>query len=424
MAEKPRIILPLEVMQEVADSAANMIAIPSGPKGLKVHLDEDGRRLTTPWQVCLIRARLLQEGLLPEGAVLDPACGAGLQLAALSHILGRKAIGVELDSSRAMMAACNLQRISEFHDCSNDGVIITGDGTDSTTILDLVTLQEGIALLYLDPARPSGSTEHVLTEMQPRLDEVFDAWKPHLNQTAAGPAIVLDLSPRLSVERRAEVEALVLDRWSSILMTWQWASRGSGRIDRLSLWIGAAAEPDKRRRFVRIPPEIHAEPLFLSSGDETAEELQVERTFPRRGEWLTMIDAALVSSGMASSWLERVLAVGDSARWQVVKGRRPMLSHTMPLRYEHPLDHLLIQCTGKIVSLVRTDIDMEHIDIIVEKAKEAGFTKLTLRLALAPDLQPVMQRELDRCLSREGGEKAGFIVRTGAQDHLLLCHQE
>ena len=400
------------------------VPIPNGPSALLVYLDSAARRLTTPWQICMIRAELLRNCSLPEGAILDPACGAGLQVSALANALKKDVLAIELNQERAEMAAANLTQISTWLGNEDAGSVVIGDGTNSDSIIKLFETKKQISLFYFDPARPSGSTTHELSEMRPLLNEVLDAWKNHLNETDNGPAIVLDLSPRLSELRRSQVEELIEERWPKIAKTWQWASRGSGRIDRLSLWLGAAADSQNERRFIRIPPSIHSEPLILGSGEHSFSNPTEDRTFPRKGEVLTMLDSALVSSGMASSWLETVLQEGDEFQWQNITGRRPIITHREPLSFEHPLDSKLIQASGRIASLTRLPLEIEHLNNFVEKAIDAGIGKLTLRVSIDPDLQPVIQRELDIRLRRSNGAKTGFITRASEGDHLLLCVDE
>ena len=66
-----------------------------------------------------------------------------------------------------------------------------------------------VGLLILDPARPRNSRTHGLDEMSPQLPEVFSGWKDFLSHGKNGPAIILDLSPRLIHEQRLEVESIV-----------------------------------------------------------------------------------------------------------------------------------------------------------------------------------------------------------------------
>ena len=89
--------------------------------------------------------------------------------------------------------------------------------------------------------------------MSPQLPEVFSGWKDFAESWKNGPAIILDLSPRLVHEQRLEVESIVDDYWPGIAKTWEWVSRGGGRVDRLTLWLGAVADQKFKRRFVRLP---------------------------------------------------------------------------------------------------------------------------------------------------------------------------
>ena len=76
--------------------------------------------------------------------------------------------------------------------------------------MSLLNLEnDSIAFLHLDPARPRNSRAHALSEMAPRLDEVFAGWKPFIKCSKSGRAILLDLSPRLSSAQMIEVEDLV-----------------------------------------------------------------------------------------------------------------------------------------------------------------------------------------------------------------------
>ena len=119
-----------------------------------------------------------------------------------------------------------------------DSVLIVGDGRNGSEVLSLLSVEnQSVAFLHLDPARPRNSRAHALSEMAPRLDEVFEGWKPHLKSGRNGPAILLDLSPRLSRIQMLEVEDLVEKFWPNTNKTWTWTSRGKGRVDRLALWL-------------------------------------------------------------------------------------------------------------------------------------------------------------------------------------------
>ena len=255
---------------------------------------KEGQPLSTPWQVATARSAMLRLCDLPEGLIVDCACGSGLQLAAHASILQRPALGIELSGQRAQASAKNMQIVArqlkaESKRWFRESRILAGDGTDALGALSALNSQNDapVALLHLDPARPRNSRTHGLDEMQPNLDAVFTAWRPYFAQHPRGPALLLDLSPRLTGLQRDEVEALVDNVWPDLERTWVWTSRGRGRVDRLALWLGAASSQGVARRFVRIPPRLGDDALVLSTESKSDEETlpQPNVNPPKRGEY-------------------------------------------------------------------------------------------------------------------------------------------
>ena len=397
---------------------------PTAPKGMEFHHAKQGRPLSTPWQVATIRSLMLTETNLADGWLLDCACGSGIQLIAHASVLNRRAVGIELDEERAMASAMNFLTVAQHQDAEGlpwygESRILVGDGTDAAGAMEaLGGHKEGIALLHLDPARPRNSRTHDLSEMQPPLDEVFRSWAPYFSEHPKGPALLLDLSPRLTEKQRMEVEALVDAVWPQIERTWVWTSRGRGRVDRLALWLGAAALGPDKRRFVRVPPQLGDGALIISSTRHTP---PLECLFhpPHRGEFVSILDAALIESGLAVSWLSEVSAE-IMTRWAVIEGRRPQLHHKAPLRLDKA-DNLLVQATGKVVELLPFDLDDATVDRVVEAALENNMASVKIRMDTPPEKQPRWQGSLDRQLARRHGTKEGFLVRHPGGDVLLLC---
>ena len=397
---------------------------PTAPKGMEFHHAKQGRPLSTPWQVATIRSLMLTETKLAHGWLLDCACGSGIQLIAHASVLNRRAVGIELDEERAMASAMNFLTVAQHQDAEalpwyGESRILVGDGTDAAGAMEaLGGHDEGIALLHLDPARPRNSRTHDLSEMQPPLDEVFRSWAPYFSEHPKGPALLLDLSPRLTEKQRMEVEALVDAVWPQIERTWVWTSRGRGRVDRLALWLGAAALGPDKRRFVRVPPQLGDGALIISSTRHTP---PLECLFhpPQRGEFVSILDAALIESGLAVSWLSDVSAE-VMTRWAVIEGRRPQLHHKAPLRLDKA-DNLLVQATGKVVELLPFDLDDATVDRVVEAALENNMASVKIRMDTPPEKQPRWQGSLDRQLARRHGTKEGFLVRHPGGDVLLLC---
>ena len=402
----------MELTPSEADLSGPTIRDSTAPEGLHFHYADEAKPLATPWQVAVERAKMVRKCSLPKGIILDPACGSGIQLAAYCAMMGREGVGIELDEPTAHAANSNLLRVSNHgYDSSlADSRIRIGDGTITDPTLK-------VALLHLDPARPRNSRTHGIDEMNPKLDEVFSAWKDQLIEGELGPAILLDLSPRLTNEQRLEVESIVETFWPGIGKTWAWTSRGRGRIDRLSLWLGQLSSTQNENRFVRIPPELKNKPVVVQG-----ETLPVSghRRPPRKGEHVSILDAALVESGLATEFLNQTLP-DQEITWSVVTGRRPQIHHPSSFTFEDKNQSLLVQATGRIVKLVHCELTEETIPRLVDAAIEYGFAKLTLRVSLDPELQPRLQGSIDRQLAARGGSHTGFVAQQPGDSMLLLC---
>lgn len=402
----------LELSPSQADLSGPTANDSTAPEGLVFHYADEAKPLATPWQVAVERAKMVRKCGLPGGAILDPACGSGIQLAAYCAMISREGFGIEMDESTAKAANSNLRRVAEhgFGQSLLSSTIKIGDGT-------IGEYEQKFAMLHLDPARPRNSRTHGLDEMAPRLPEIFEAWKDALNHGERGPAILLDLSPRLDNSQRLEVEEIVESFWPNIGKTWVWTSRGRGRVDRLSLWVGQLSTPGISRRFVRIPPDFKDKPLIIE-GD--FEEISEHRRPPRKGEHVSILDAALVESGLALHFL-RDLIPGQEITWSIIDGRRPQIHHSQPIIFENKQEKMLVQATGRIVKLVHSELSLETISHLVEASRDYGFGKLTLRVALEPQLQPKLQGSLDRQLFSKGGEHVGFVAKQPHDSMLLLC---
>lgn len=402
----------LELSPSEADLSGPTANDSTAPEGLVFHYADEAKPLATPWQVAVERAKMVRKCGLPDGAILDPACGSGIQLAAYCAMIGREGFGIEMDESTAKAANSNLRRVAEhgFGQSLLSSTIKIGDGTVGES-------EQKFSMLHLDPARPRNSRTHGLDEMAPKLPEIFEAWKDALNHGERGPAILLDLSPRLDNTQRLEVEEIVESFWPNIGKTWVWTSRGRGRVDRLSLWIGQLSTPGISRRFVRIPPDFKHKPLIIE-GD--FEEISEHRRPPRKGEHVSILDAALVESGLALHFL-RDLIPGQEITWSIIDGRRPQIHHSEPIIFDNKQEKMLVQATGRIVKLVHSELSLETISHLVEASRDYGFGKLTLRVALEPQLQPKLQGSLDRQLSSKGGEHVGFVAKQPRDSMLLLC---
>ena len=392
-------------------------------KELSLYHASEGKPLATPWQVAMTRADYIAQFDVPAGVLLDCACGSGIQLAAYASRLKRPALGVELDRDRAVASCLNLNTIAHRYASFDHGwhrrsMVVAGDGTGSNEIASIAGLEpSSVSLLMLDPARPRNSRTHGLDEMQPNLPSVFEAWKPYLSSTARGPCIVLDLSPRLTQELRKGVEKIVESFWPGVEKTWTWMSRGGGRVDRLELWLGGVSTPGVSKRFVRLSRTF--------GGEDTV----IEQTAPietprhglqsaRRNEWVSILDAALVDSGLADAWLDQQLNSAADVRWAESSPRRPRIHHNGPLKED---SHPFVVASGRVVDILDVPLDMENIDAIVSTALENDVSAMTIRCGVDATLQPQLQGSIDRQLRNRQGRRKAFLTRHTTSNRLLIC---
>ncbi|SVA00930.1 uncharacterized protein METZ01_LOCUS53784, partial [marine metagenome] len=378
------------------------------------HMTENMRRLSTPWYVALARARRIDPTVLPAGVILDAAAGSGLQLVAYSRELKRPALGIEADGNIAVLCAANMHINSDEGDLqrSMDRVII-GDGSDAEGAITEYwnSLREAgtrahppIAMLHLDPARPLDAQNHDVDEMQPAIGPVLSSWGEHLQSGPRGPAVLLDLSPRLGEDQQGMIEAIVGITFPGVSRTWEWLSQGGGRVDRLSLWIGALSSK-KSHRCVRMGTK---NVLAVIEGAPSESEVARMSSPPPFGAWMTIVDPALVHSGLQEAWLEVALREGGGHSWLRLDGRRPLLIHTDPLNDSEDVNGFVV-ASGEIVQHRLRPPELHTIDQTAASAARKGIGKVTLRCSLDPDIHPTLQRRLDRELKEIDGGR-GFMV--------------
>ena len=394
-------------------------------KELSLYHASEGKPLATPWQVAMTRADYIAQFDVPSGMLLDCACGSGIQLAAYASRLKRPALGIELDHDRAVASCLNLNTIAERYASFDQGwhrrsLVVAGDGTASDDIVSIAGFEPGdIAMLMLDPARPRNSRTHGLDEMQPNLTSVFEAWKPYLSSTSRGPCIVLDLSPRLTQELRDGVEEIVDSFWPGIERTWTWMSRGGGRVDRLELWLGGVSSPGISKRFVRLSRTFGGEDTVIEQ-HSTVQNPRHGLQSARRNEWVTILDAALVDSGLVDAWMDAQLSSAADVRWAESSPRRPRIHHNGPLKDD---SHPFVVASGRVVEILDLPLDLENIDSLVATALENDISAMTIRCGVEADLQPKLQGAIDRQLRNRQGRRKAFLTRHTASNHLLICVQ-
>jgi hypothetical protein len=151
-----------------------------------------------------------------------------------------------------------------------------------------------------------------------------------------------------------------------------------------------------------------------------AKQLTVNDRVPKRGEFVSIIDSALVESGMAEDWLES-LNIGEEYVWASATGRRPTIFHPKKLNNIPSGSEILLQCSGKIVDLIHRDLTMETVDSFVEICLSNDIKKLTIRANLPPDLHPKLQGSFDRQLAKRHGSRDAFLIKRPNHATFMLC---
>lgn len=419
---------------EVSKRASKVVKANSARKGEPAfHMTEDMRRLSTPWSISRARATQIEAADLPAGVILDAAAGSGVQLIALTAGLKRPGLAIELDPNIGLLCAANMHSAGEADDLqrSMDRVLV-GDGTDAENAITAYwnSLREAgtrahppIGMLHLDPARPRDAQRHEIDEMQPAIQPLLKAWSKHLEIGPRGPAVLLDLSPRLSEEQRSLVDAVIETTFPGIARTWEYLSQGGGRIDRLSVWIGSLSSKQPSR-CVRMGRKN----IMASIEGKVAESELVSLSKPPPfGAYLSILDPALVQSGLQEAWLDKALPEGAGHSWLRLEGRRPLLISTEPLLSDDEIDAFVI-ASGEIVQHRLTPPELHTIEQTAAAAARNGVGKITLRCSLDPEIHPTLQRRLDKAMREIDGSR-GFMVDlelergSGSHSLYIVCKE-
>ncbi|HJM18685.1 MAG TPA: hypothetical protein QF703_04045 [Candidatus Thalassarchaeaceae archaeon] len=395
-------------------------------------LTEEMRKLSTPWSVASIRAKMIDPLSLPAGVILDAAAGSGVQLIAYSNILKRPSLGIELDKGIAEMCAANMFLNSDGEVQRSLDRVLAGDGclAEEAKSTYWESLRDGgarahppIAMLHLDPARPRDAQKHSIEEMKPNIKSLLKNWSGHLQTGPKGPAVLLDLSPRLGSIQRAMVDGILETCFPGCSRTWEWLSQGGGRVDRLSVWVGSIST-SRQRRCLRIGKKrIMA---ALEGRPDIANTVSFSKP-PDYGAWLSIVDPVLLESGLQEVWKKRAIKSGSGASWIRTEGRRPLLIHTDQLNDDPDVLGFVVS-SGKIVQHRLSPPELGTIDLVASSSSRVGIGKLTLRCSLDPEVHPTLQRRLHKALADSEGD-SGFMVdmelkREGGGHNLFVICKE
>ena len=419
----------------VSKEAEKRVESKSGRKGEpEFHLTEQMRRLSTPWGIALARARQIDPGSLGPGIILDAAVGSGLQLIAYSSVLKRPSLGVEIDGNVAVLCAANMFSVAGKDDIqrSMDRVVI-GDSTDSVGVMNEFwsSLRESgtrahppVAMLHLDPARPRDAQKHHIDEMEPPIESVLSSWKQYLELGPRGPCIILDLSPRLDIEQRSMIDEIVEKLFPGCGRTWEWMSRGGGRVDRLSLWIGSLSSGEARR-CIRMGTK-----KIMSQIEGDGDEVKAIRLLdpPPFESWITIVDPVVLESGLQHEWISRAIPDGSGYSWIRTDGRRPLLIHTEPINEDDDVRGFVVS-TGQVVQHRLSPPEDHTISQIASSLARLEIGSLTLRCSLDPDMHPKLQRRLHKAMREVEGSRS-FMVDielsrdTGNYTMFVVCRED
>ncbi len=421
--------------ESVSKEAGKRVVAKSGRKGEpSFHLTDQMRRLSTPWGVALARAGQIDPASLGPGIILDAAVGSGLQLIAYSNVLKRPSVGVEIDGNVAVLCAANMFSAAAADDVqrSMDRVVI-GDSTDSEGVMNEFwsSLRESgtrahppVAMLHLDPARPRNAQKHHIDEMEPQIEPILTSWKQYLELGPRGPCVLLDLSPRLDFEQRSMVDEIVERAFPGYGRTWEWMSRGGGRVDRLSLWIGSLSS-NQPNRCIRMGTKN-----IMSSLEGNGTEVQAISLLdpPPFESWITIVDPVVLESGLQDEWISRAVPEGSGYSWIRTDGRRPLLIHTEPINDDDDVRGFVVS-TGQVVQHRLSPPENHTISQIASSLARLEIGSVTLRCSLDPEMHPKLQRRLHKAMREIEGPRS-FMVdielsrETGNYTMFVVCRED
>jgi hypothetical protein len=167
--------------------------------------------------------------------------------------------------------------------------------------------------------------------------------------------------------------------------------------------------------------------LAKIEGDKMGSQVQSLSKPPPFGAFISIIDPALIQSGLQEEWLAKAVKQDSGHSWLRIEGRRPLLIHTEPLNNSEEIGGFVVS-TGEVVQHRLTPPELHSIEQVASSASKNDIGKITLRCTLDPEIQPTLQRRLDKALRDIDGSKSFMIdvdLERGSGSHKLyiICKE-
>ena len=135
----------------------------------------------------------------------------------------------------------------------------------------------------------------------------------------------------------------------------------------------------------------------------------------------------MIQSGLQEEWLAKAVKQDSGHSWLRIEGRRPLLIHTEPLNNSEEIGGFVVS-TGEVVQHRLTPPELHSIEQVASAASRNDIGKITLRCTLDPEIQPTLQRRLDKALRDIGGSKSFMIDvdlerGTGSHKLYIICKE-
>ncbi|KAA0001259.1 MAG: SAM-dependent methyltransferase [Thermoplasmata archaeon] len=247
----------------------------------KLFFDEEGLRYATPPEIADYRAKRLNGNV-----IADICCGVGLQLIYFSKY-SKKAIGVEMDRTRAKLAKLNLLAMN-----IENVEIIEGDALKIFSKIDA-------DCIFCDPSRQPEEKERKFETLTPNPLKVYEIYRKKTDK------IAFELPPqirkeKIKIEGEKEYTSLNFD------------------LNRLALYTGSLATCDTSAISLPIGERITNE-------DEKIEIKKSEKLH----DFLYEVDRTIIKAGLLENFAGKIGFEGNLLQ---VEERRTLL--TSPLLYD------------------------------------------------------------------------------------------